>query len=60
MKPALALLTMVMAVASSPAPAQVEPDHLKDKQDVLFAFDDVSIEATRGMKIEMMRPNKHP
>ena len=28
--------------------------------DVLFAFDDLSIEAIRGVKLEMMRPEKYP
>jgi hypothetical protein len=41
-------------------PEQPEANNLKDKQDVLFAFDDVSIEATRGVKLEMLRPEKHP
>ncbi len=40
--------------------AQAQPNDLMDKQDVLFAFDDVSIEGTRGVKLEMMRPEKHP
>ncbi len=60
MKRTLALLIMVAIAASSPTQAQVEPNHLKDQQNVLFAFDDVSIEATRGVKLEMMRPDKHP
>ncbi len=33
---------------------------MNDKEDVLFAFDDLSIEATRGVKLEMVRPDKHP
>ncbi len=40
--------------------AQAQANDLKDKQDVLFAFDDVSIEGTRGVKLEMIRPEKHP
>ncbi len=54
------MATGLLCVFVSPAQAQAEPNHLMDKQDVLFAFDNVSIEATRGVKLEMMRPEKHP
>ena len=33
---------------------------MNEDQDVLFAFDDHSIETTRGVKLEMLRPEKHP
>lgn len=33
---------------------------MDDGHDVLFAFDDHSIEATRGVQLEMVRPEKHP
>ena len=54
------MATGLLCVFISPAHAQAEENPLKDKQDVLFAFDDVSIEGTRGVKLEMMRPDKHP
>ena len=54
------MATGLLSLFSSTAHAQAEAIHLKDKQDVLFAFDDLSIEGTRGVKLEMMRPDKHP
>lgn len=33
---------------------------MNTEYDVLFAFDDLVIEATRGVKLEMMRPEKYP
>ena len=54
------MATGLLSLFVSPAHAQAEATSLKDKQDVLFAFDDVSIEGTRGVKLEMMRPDKHP
>ena len=54
------MATGLLSLFSSTAHAQAEANDLKDKQDVLFAFDDLSIEGTRGVKLEMMRPDKHP
>jgi len=54
------IATGLLSLFSSPAHGQAEATSLNDKQDVLFAFDDVSIEATRGVKLEMMRPDKYP
>ena len=54
------MATGLLSLFSSTAHAQAEAIHLKDKQDVLFAFDDVSIQGTRGVKLEMIRPDKHP
>ena len=54
------MATGLLSLFSSTAHAQAEAIHLKDKQDVLFAFDDLSIEGTRGVKLEMIRPDKHP
>jgi hypothetical protein len=47
-----------MVVSAAPAQSSATVKH--DQQDVLFAFDDRSIEATRGVKLTMVRPDKHP
>ena len=56
----VAVASTLPSVASFGARGQEVVNHLDGKQDVLFAFDDVSIEATRGLKLEMVRPEKHP
>jgi len=33
---------------------------MNDNNDILYAFDDYSIETTRGVTLEMVRPDKHP
>ncbi len=54
------MATGLLCVFSFPADAQTQAANLNDKQDILLAFDDLSIEGTRGVKLEMMRPEKHP
>lgn len=56
----VAVASTLSSVASSGVRGQEVVNDLDGKQDVLFAFDDVSIEATRGLKLEMVRPEKHP
>ncbi len=54
------IATGLLCVSVSPVHGQAKANDLRDKQDVLFAFDDMSIEGTRGVKLEMLRPHKHP
>ena len=58
-------VSIFLAIAASPmyvsaAPARSSATAKHNQQDVLFAFDDRSIEATRGVKLRMVRPDKHP
>ena len=56
----VAAASALLSVASSGARSQEDVNDQKGKQDVLFAFDDVSIEGTRGLKLKMVIPEKHP
>ena len=50
---------VLLGVAPCATRGQEVVDYPDDRQDVLFSFDDVSIEATRGLKLEMVKPEKH-
>jgi len=54
------LATGLLSEFSSTAHGEPKANDMNDKQDVLFAFDDEGIEGTRGVKLEMVRPEKHP
>ena len=56
----VAVASTLLPVASSGARGPEVVNVAKGQQDVLFAFDDVSIEATRGLKLEMVVAEKHP
>ena len=56
----VAVASTLLPVASSGARGPEVVNVAKGQQDVFFAFDDVSIEATRGLKLEMVVAEKHP
>ncbi|MBC8355293.1 MAG: hypothetical protein H8E66_25230 [Planctomycetes bacterium] len=42
-----------------PAPGKPDRGTINQRHDVLFAFDDVGFEMVRGVRLEMVRPDKH-